>query len=154
MQTPPLPSDSSPLTPGYPIGLTGRLLLAFCCLFLISGFGLSVWMTPNPQGYGTHLQIGLAPCTFKDLTGLPCPSCGMTTSFSHFVRGHWLQSIQTSTTAFFLALICAGLIPWCVISLYTGHLRMVNQPDLAMLRLLGLLYLIAAAEWGIRILRS
>jgi len=111
-------------------------------------------MTPSPQGFGTHLQLGLAPCSFKDLTGLPCPSCGMTTSFSHFVRGHWLQSIQTSTTAFVLALICAGLIPWCVVSVYSGQLRMVNRPGPVMFRLLGVLYLVAATEWVVRILHS
>ena len=154
MQDSPLRSDSSSVATGYPIGRAGRLVLAVCCLSLIGGFGLSVFMTPSPQGFGTHRQLGLPPCSFRDLTGLPCPSCGMTTSFSHFVRGQWLQSIQTSSTAFILALICAGLIPWCVVSISAGHLRKVDRPGPAILILLGSLYLIAATEWIIRILHS
>ncbi|MCA9567665.1 MAG: hypothetical protein KC656_07475, partial [Myxococcales bacterium] len=35
--------------------------------------GLSAWLTPNPTGHATHLQLGLSPCTILTLTGYPCP---------------------------------------------------------------------------------
>lgn len=44
--------------------------------------GLAGWLTPNPQGFGTHLQLGLGECTMLQLTGFPCPMCGMTTTFT------------------------------------------------------------------------
>lgn len=43
-------------------------------------------ITPDPAGHGTHTQLGLPPCGFLMATGLPCPGCGLTTSFSHMVR--------------------------------------------------------------------
>lgn len=43
--------------------------------------------TPDPRGYGTHEQLGLAPCGLRETLGFPCPTCGVTTSLSHSVRG-------------------------------------------------------------------
>lgn len=44
--------------------------------------GLAKWLDPNPQGYGTHLQLGMSECTMMHFTGYPCPMCGMTTTFA------------------------------------------------------------------------
>lgn len=154
MSDSPLSTDSSLPPSGYPIGRGGRLLLAVWCLFLISGFGLSVCLTPSSRGFGTHEQLGLAPCSFKQLVNLPCPSCGMTTSFTHFVRGQWLRSLQASTTAFVLALVCAAMIPWCLASLRNKHLWKVDRPDTALLFLMGFLYLVAGVEWVVRLIQS
>jgi hypothetical protein len=48
--------------------------------------GVALWLTPDPAGHGTHTQLGLGACTVLQLTGWPCPMCGMTTSFSHFAH--------------------------------------------------------------------
>lgn len=48
---------------------------------------IAAWLTPSPNGYGTHIQLGLGNCTMMVLTEWPCPMCGMTTTFtllSHF----------------------------------------------------------------------
>ena len=50
-------------------------------------------LTPDPSGMGTHTQLGLAGCVVLEQTGWPCPMCGMTTSFSHFVHLEPLQAI-------------------------------------------------------------
>jgi hypothetical protein len=154
MSNSPLPSDFSVPPSGYPIGRGGRLLLAVWCLFLISGFGLSVYLKPSSRGFGTHEQLGLAPCSFNQFVDLPCPSCGMTTSFSHFVRGQWLRSLQASTTAFVLALVCAAMIPWCLTSIRNKHLWKVDRPDTALLFLMGCLYVVAGVEWVVRLIQS
>jgi len=43
-------------------------------------------VTPDPSGFGTHEQLGLPPCLFHVWTALPCPGCGLTTSFAHLSR--------------------------------------------------------------------
>jgi hypothetical protein len=43
-------------------------------------------LSPDPVGHGTHTQLGLPPCGFLVVTGVPCPGCGLTTSFAHMIR--------------------------------------------------------------------
>ena len=43
---------------------------------------LSVWLTPAEAGVGTHTQLGLEPCIMLSALGMPCPMCGMTTTFT------------------------------------------------------------------------
>lgn len=49
----------------------------------------ALYITPNPRGHGSHMQIGLPPCPAVLYTGRPCPSCGMTTSFSATLEGNF-----------------------------------------------------------------
>ncbi|HCU23725.1 MAG TPA: hypothetical protein DF383_01810, partial [Deltaproteobacteria bacterium] len=57
-------------------------------------FTLSALLTPNSSGIGTHQRLGLPPCLFYTWTGLPCPSCGLTTSFTHLMHGHWREAFH------------------------------------------------------------
>ena len=90
--------------------LPGRLFslgISVGCLTLLV---LAAYLTPNPHGTGTHAGLSflhLKPCNFLYTTGIPCPSCGMTTSFSHYVRGHFLASLYLQPMGFVLALLCS-----------------------------------------------
>jgi hypothetical protein len=44
--------------------------------------GLAAWLEPAAEGHGTHLQLGLGTCSFLQLTDVPCPMCGATTTFA------------------------------------------------------------------------
>jgi Protein of unknown function (DUF2752) len=74
-----------------------------------------------PLTMGTHRQLGLPPCNFHRLTGLPCPSCGMTTSFALLVRGDIGPSLKANAIGTLLALTCLGLIPWSFVSAARGR---------------------------------
>ncbi len=54
--------------------------------------GIARWLTPSPEGFGTHRQLGLAGCTMLTLTGWPCPMCGMTTTFSLLAHFRGLEA--------------------------------------------------------------
>ena len=97
---------------GFPVARRGRWLLVGWSLFLIGGFALAFALKPDPRGYGTHQSLGLPPCTFRMLFGIPCPSCGMTTSFSHLMHGNISQAFERASGVV-LAAVCAVQIPWC-----------------------------------------
>lgn len=47
---------------------------------------IALSLTPDPSGLGTHRQLGLGGCTILTMTGVPCPMCGMTTTFTHLAH--------------------------------------------------------------------
>jgi hypothetical protein len=51
-------------------------------------------LTPASEGYGTHLALGLPPCGFRVWTGLPCPTCGLTTAFALLARGRIVAALH------------------------------------------------------------
>lgn len=136
-----------------PIGPLLRAGLLAWSVFLVAGFCVSARLQPSPQGFGTHQQLGLPPCAFQSRFQVPCPSCGMTTSFAHFVRGQWRRALSSSVTGFCLALVCAVQIPWCWINLRRRSLWLVRRPEAWLLAGLGGLYVIGVLEWCWRFAR-
>ena len=113
---------------GQPVSTGGRWALMMCGLALSAGFLLAAALEPDPRGYGTHQRLGLPECSFQILFTKPCPGCGMTTSFAHFVRGQWQQSLRANPAGWLLAITCAGLIPWCWWSAYHRCLWLGSDP--------------------------
>jgi hypothetical protein len=97
----------------------------------------------------THRQLGLPPCTFYEVTHLPCPSCGMTTSFSLLMHGDLAASLRANAVGTLLALFCLAAIPWGLASAYLGRTLFVRSVErtvtVVVLALLGLMML----RWGL-----
>lgn len=67
------------------------------------------YLTPSASGVGTHQQLGLPACPTLHLTGYPCPSCGLTTSFALAAQLEFIEAFQVQPfglVAFFLASAC------------------------------------------------
>lgn len=80
---------------------------------LLAVLAVAAWLTPSPAGFGTHEQLALRPgaglqtCTWVALTGKPCPTCGMTTSFAHAANFHLLAALKVQPMGTVLALAAA-----------------------------------------------
>lgn len=81
-----------------------RLFAALALIGCGSVLGVAAWLQPDARGFGTHQQLGFAPCGMILATGLPCPTCGMTTAFSNTMHGHWLRAFWSQPAGFMLAL--------------------------------------------------
>jgi hypothetical protein len=97
-----------------------RLALAAAAMCLLGPLTTAACLQPNPAGLGTHRQLGLPPCTFIWLFDTRCPSCGMTTSWAHAVRGHWLRAAESNAGGAVLAAAAMLAGPWLLISAARG----------------------------------
>ena len=71
---------------------------------------IAALLEPNPAGMGTHQQLGLAPCSFWAWFSIPCPMCGMTTTFCHMANVDILNALQTQPFGVALFLGTVGLM--------------------------------------------
>lgn len=83
--------------------------------------GIAAWLTPSPDGYGTHQQLGLAGCSMLTMTGWPCPMCGMTTTFTHLAHFHLIEGALTQPfgLVLFSATVLFALAGWA--DVFTGR---------------------------------
>jgi len=60
-------------------------------------------------------------CIFHWLTGLPCPTCGMTRAVCHAVHGQWAQSVAWHPAGLILAAGLAGWMLWAAAEAWSGN---------------------------------
>jgi hypothetical protein len=81
---------------------------------IVTGIGL--YLTPSPDGHGTHQQLGLSPCPSALFFNRPCPGCGLTTSWTALLHGNLEASFSSHWLGPFLYL----LFTWSAIVAATG----------------------------------
>lgn len=113
-------------------------------------------LQPSSRGVGTHEQLGLPPCVFLHLTGTPCPSCGLTTSFAHAARLNVYEAFIVQPFGLIIFCLTALGVPLSFYLIYsrTPWAKLIysarsNQALYALiaLYLLSWLYKIAAMKW-------
>ena len=147
------PEPIRPVLSGCPVGPIARCILALMCLILVSGFLTALSLEPDPRGFGTHQRLGLPPCSFRMFFGIHCPTCGMTTSFAHFVRLDLTGSFKAHRVGPFLAGFCLMMVPWSALSAVTGRTWKVETPDKAVVYTLAVTCVLLAIAWGIQLMR-
>ena len=103
----------------------------------------------SPMRSASHQTLGLPACRFKELTGSPCPSCGMTTSFALLVRGDVLNSLRANWVGTGLAVFCLLFIPWAVASTFRGKYLWVRNVEVALGFLVGAFTVLMLGRWGV-----
>lgn len=131
--------------------LAGRLYALGIALAAVGLLVMAGALHPATNGMGTHRQLGLPRCGFELTTGLPCPTCGMTTAFTLTARGRCFEAVKTQVAGFVLALATAGIGLVAVASAVTARRPALNwyriKPD-------RLVFWVAAgvvAAWGLKI---
>lgn len=104
-----------------PLTTLQRLLLATLACGWIGVFVVARMLEPDPRGFETHAKLGLPPCVTLQTTGQPCPTCGLTTSFSQLARGGWSAAWRANPAGFLLAGLGLGMIAGCGRMAWTGR---------------------------------
>ncbi len=125
--------------------LRGLAVLAPCAALIATAASLA----PRGSGYGTHTQLGLPPCSFKVNTGLPCPSCGMTTSMAAMAHGRFADAFAAQPFGVVLFIAAVVLGGFGAAEVVTGRdLLRVLRPRLWWV---GALVVGLLAGWGIKL---
>lgn len=131
-----------------------RAVLLTMGMGLAAVFAIATMINPYgpdgvPRRMATHTQIGLPECNFVALTGKPCPSCGMTTSFALLVRGDVRESLNANWVGTTLAVFWAGLLVWAVASGLTGRSLMIRpgRGELVVTVVVGVFLVLMLGRW-------
>jgi len=134
----------------------GSLILVAGVLVLV--FVIATQVKPyasdgsTPLRMGSHQSLGLPPCNFQRMFDLPCPSCGMTTSFAFLVRGDVVNSVRANWVGTGLAVFCALLVPWCLVSALRGRFLFVRRLEGVLPLLVGVFTVTMLMRWGVVLL--
>jgi hypothetical protein len=130
-----------------------RCALLVIALILVAIFSIAVMLNPYKGGkvwtQGTHQQLGLPPCRFQELTGKPCPSCGMSTSFALLVRGDVVNSLRANAVGTLLALTCLAYIPWAALCAVRGRVYLIRSIEWTLTRLVVIFLVLMLLRWVI-----
>ncbi|AMV24348.1 hypothetical protein VT84_08125 [Gemmata sp. SH-PL17] len=106
-----------------------------------------------PRTMSTHTQLGMPPCNFAVLTGKPCPSCGMTTSFALLVHGDVSASLRANWVGTTICVIWALTLVWALASGLRGQPLFVPKRrgagELIFTCVTGAVVFLMLARWGV-----
>ena len=122
-------------------------IAASVCLIALA---VAAWIDPDARGYGTHTQLGMPVCGFQERTGYPCVTCGMTTAFSHVVRGQILPAFAAQPAGALLALGCIvtlALGGWAALT-GKGQNQFAHLLNKACVHWAGILMIVVGAVLG------
>lgn len=89
-------------------------------LALASPLVVASRLRADPEGMGTHTQLGMPPCGWIVAYGRPCPTCGMTTAFTHAAHGDFVSAAGAQPGGLLLAVLAAAGFWVCLHTAVTG----------------------------------
>jgi hypothetical protein len=110
-------------------------------------------LDPDARGFGTHTQLGLPRCAFQWLTGLPCPACGLTTSFAHLARGEFDAALHANAFGVLLFACVLASVPFAMWARLRNRAFFETLARMRIERVGLLLASIGLLNWIVRIAR-
>jgi len=130
-----------------------RTASALIFLAALGFFGL-FWLAANGK---IDLGRWLVPCGFKQKYGLPCPTCGMTTSLLSFSQGKIVEAFYIQPAA---ALLCCMFLIIAflafLIAVFGVYFRFINRffAEVKIKHIILALIVIIAAGWAVTLARA
>jgi hypothetical protein len=134
-----------------PLSGRDRLVATALGLGLLGLLAVAAVLKPDPRGLGTHQQFGLPPCTFRFIFGRPCPTCGMTTSWAHLVRGQLIAAGKANLGGMLLGIVAVASVPWLLGSAIRGRWLGWAPSSVVIAWLGSAIVLVTLIEWGFRL---
>jgi hypothetical protein len=132
--------------------ISGRLRLLLCAigLGLIFLLAVAAALKPDPSLYGTHQQLGLPPCTFLVLFGIPCPTCGMTTAWACLMHAEFFRAFQANAGGALMGLSAMAAVPWLMVSAVRGRWLFCKPGGNAVACVTTIIVAILLVQWALR----
>jgi len=83
-------------------------LYLILCVVLAASYGWASWSLTHTQ----DRYDNFTPCVFKYVTGIPCPSCGITRSVVNIARGNFINAVLINPLGFIAAAIMIVFPLW------------------------------------------
>jgi hypothetical protein len=130
----------------------GRVYAAGVLAAAVAILVVAARLHPDGSDHGSHQQLGLPPCGFLVMTGLPCPTCGMTTAFAYTIRGQVWPAIHAQAAGFVTAVVvmAAGLL--ALFALVSGRRPAFNWYRINPVTVVWVGCALFVAAWGAKIL--
>ena len=98
------------------------------------------------------LIFGLARCPLRNITGVPCPTCGGTHSAASLAAGQWLAALRANPFVVVALGVFAVWAVYCVIATLIPGLRRglrLSPTEKMAARILAAVLLVLAWAWQI-----
>jgi hypothetical protein len=134
-----------------------RGVLLVLAVGLVAIFVIAIRINPydddgQPLRMGSHTRLGMPPCEFYVMFKKPCPSCGLTTSYSLLMHGDLVNSLRANAIGTLMALFCLALIPWSLYIGIRGRYLWVRSIERTSLWIVGIFMVLLLIRWGIVLL--
>jgi len=128
-----------------------RVLAGLAALSCLAVLVVAAILNPTEAGHGTHTQLGMPACAWAVRFNIPCPTCGMTTSFAHAAEARWSQAWVTQPAGAIMAL-GAAIAFWAGlhVALFGSRLS-VPAGTMLRRRVVWAGVAIALAAWGYKV---
>ena len=135
---------------------TTRGIAAVIALACAAPLVVACTLVPSVTGMDTHRQLGLPACGWPMSFGIPCFTCGMTTSFALAVRGRFLAALDAQPAGF--VLVCAAALgvvvaAWVAISGRSVH-RFLQPLATGRLAIVACVVILAGWGWKLAVMKG